>query len=311
MAFTSQLNPKRVVLVSCIDRGGTLLAPSGRLAGVGFAVCAMISAQLGAVMSVPLMVSEGSFRISALRLLCAAAISVLFIRPNLRSFSRQQWQAAVALGIAMSLMVMCYFTAVSMIPTGPATSILFLGPIGVAVCSIRGPWRIALPGLAAVGVVAISVNTEGWLFSPIGALFALGGAAGWAAYIVLMRRIGELFSAQDGLCLSLVVAAAIAVPASYLLEPTGEWLANFAAIAGLALLAPLIPFVLEMMALRRIEMGTFSVLMSLEPAVGMLLGFAILQQRISSQQLAGILAVIGASVGAVLVSSKASQRISV
>ena len=283
---------------------------SSRLAGVGFAVCAMISAQLGAVLSVPLMISEGSFEVSALRLLCAAAISVLFIRPKLRSYSRQQWKAAVALGIAMSLMVMCYFTAVSMIPTGPATAILFLGPIGVAVCSIRGAWRVALPGLAAIGVLAISVNGEGWLFSPVGALFALGGAVGWAAYIVLMRRIGQLFSAQDGLCLSLVVAAAIAVPASYLLEPTGEWLPHFAAIAGLALLAPLIPFVLEMMSLRRIEMGTFSILMSLEPAVGMLLGFAILQQRISSQQLAGILAVIGASVGAVLVRSKASQRIS-
>ena len=273
-------------------------------------MCAMISAQLGAVMSVPLMVSEGSFRISALRLLCAAAISVLLIRPKLGSYSRQQWKAAIALGIAMSLMVMCYFTAVSMIPTGPATAILFLGPIGVAVCSIRGGWRIALPGLAAIGVVAISVNGEGWLFSPVGALFALGGAAGWAAYIVLMRRIGELFSAQDGLCLSLVVAAAIAVPASYLLEPTGEWLSHFAAIAGLALLAPLIPFVLEMMALRRIEMGTFSILMSLEPAVGMLLGLAILQQQISLQQLAGILAVMSASVGAVLVSAKASQQIS-
>jgi inner membrane transporter RhtA len=286
------------------------LAPSSRLVGVGFAVCAMISAQLGAVMSVPLMVSEGSFRISALRLLCAAAISVLLIRPKLGSYSRQQWKAAIALGIAMSLMVMCYFTAVSMIPTGPATAILFLGPIGVAVCSIRGGWRIALPGLAAIGVVAISVNGEGWLFSPVGAFFALGGAAGWAAYIVLMRRIGELFSAQDGLCLSLVVAAAIAVPASYLLEPTGEWFSHFAAIAGLALLAPLIPFVLEMMALRRIEMGTFSILMSLEPAVGMLLGLAILQQQISLQQLAGILAVMSASVGAVLVSAKASQRIS-
>lgn len=270
----------------------------------------MISAQLGAVMSVPLMVSEGSFRISALRLFCAAAISVLWIKPKLRSYNPQQWKAAIALGIAMSLMVMCYFTAVSMIPTGPATAILFLGPIGVAVCSISGGWRIALPGLAAIGVVAISVNGEGWLFAPVGALFALGGAAGWAAYIVLMRRIGELFSAQDGLCISLIVAAAIAMPSSYLLEPTGEWLTNFAAIAGLALLAPLIPFVLEMAALRRIEMGTFSILMSLEPAVGMLLGFAILQQHISSQQLAGILAVMGASVGAVLVSSKVRGRVS-
>ena len=76
----------------------------------------MISAQLGAVLSVPLMVSEGSFRTSALRLACAATISLAWARPNLRSYTRQQGKGAVALGLAMSVMVMCYFAAVSMIP---------------------------------------------------------------------------------------------------------------------------------------------------------------------------------------------------
>ena len=83
------------------------MAPLGRLAGVGFAMCAMISAQLGAVISVPLMVSEGSFRISAVRLLCAAAISLALVRPNFLNFSRHQWKGAVALGLAMALMLMC------------------------------------------------------------------------------------------------------------------------------------------------------------------------------------------------------------
>lgn len=284
------------------------MTPSGRLAGVGFAVCAMISAQLGAVVSVPLMVSEGSFRTSALRLLCAAVFSLAYVRPNFRSYKRHEWKAAIALGIAMSLMVMCYFTAVSMIPAGAAIAIQFLGPVGVAVYSMRGWSRFALPGLAAVGVMAISLDGEGWLFSPIGGFFALGGAAGWAAYIVLMRHIGKLFSAQDGLCLSLLIAAIVAVPIGFLLEPTGEWLPHIPAIIGLALLAPFIPFVLEMMALRRIEMGTFSILMSLEPAFGMLFGLVVLQQYLSLQQISGVLAVMCASVGAVLLSSKASQH---
>jgi inner membrane transporter RhtA len=285
------------------------VAPLGRLAGVGFAMCAMISAQLGAVISVPLMVSEGSFRISAVRLLCAAAISLALVRPNFLNFSRHQWKGAVALGFAMALMLMCYFTAVSMIPNGAATAIMFLGPVGVAVYSMRGWSRVTLPGIAAIGVVALSLGSDGWLFSPIGALFALAAAAGWAAYIVLMRHIGRLFSAQDGLCLSLVVATTIAIPVSYLLEPTGDWLTHLPAIAGLALLAPLIPFALEMMALRRIEMGTFSILMSLEPAVGALLGFTILQQHLSLQQIAGVLAVMGASAGAVLMAPKESVQV--
>lgn len=274
-------------------------------------MCAIISAQLGAVISVPLMVSEGSFRISAIRLLCAAAIGLALVRPNFLTFSRHQWKAAVALGFAMALMLMCYFTAVSMIPNGAATAIMFLGPVGVAVYSMRGWPRVALPGIAAIGVVALSLGSDGWLFSPIGAFIALAAAAGWAAYIVLMRHIGRLFSAQDGLCLSLVVATMIAIPVSYLLESPGDWLGHLPAIAGLALLAPLIPFALEMMALRRIEMGTFSILMSLEPAVGAILGLAILQQHLSLQQIAGVLAVMGASAGAVLLSPKegASEKV--
>jgi inner membrane transporter RhtA len=269
----------------------------------------MISAQLGAVASVPLMVSEGSFRTSALRLLIAAVISLAFVRPNFRSYKRHEWKAAIALGIAMSLMVMCYFTAVSMIPAGAAIAIQFLGPVGVAVYSMRGWSRFALPGLAAIGVMAICLDGNGWLFLPIGAFFALGGAAGWAAYIVLMRHIGRLFSAQDGLCLSLMIAAILAMPAALLLEPAGEWLAHLPAVVGLALLAPLIPFILELMALRRIEMGTFSILMSLEPAFGMILGLAILQQHLSMQQISGVLAVMGASIGAVMLSSKPREQI--
>jgi inner membrane transporter RhtA len=123
-----------------------------------------------------------------------------------------------------------------------------------------------------------------------------------------MRHIGRLFSAQDGLCLSLLIASIVAVPVALVLE-AGEWLSHLPAIFGLALLAPFIPFVLEMMALRRIEIGIFSIMMSLEPAFGMLLGLAVLQQYLSLQQIAGVLAVMGASAGAVLLSPKAGQQI--
>src|SRR5262245_4250578 len=271
-------------------------------------MCSMVSAQLGAVLGVPLMVSEGSFRFSALRLVCAALVILAFVRPSFRRYDRDQWIAAIALGIAMASMTMCYFTAVTKIPAGAAIAIEFLGPVGVAVLSMKGWLRAAMPSLAALGVVGISFDAGGWLFDPVGMLFALGGAAGWAAYIVLMRRIGRLFSEQDGLCLSLTVAALLALPISFLLEPGGESLSLLPAIAGLALLSPLLPFVLEMMALRRMEVGTFSILMSLEPALGVLFGFAILQQHLTLQQIAGVAAVMIASAAAVLLSSKTAVQ---
>jgi inner membrane transporter RhtA len=280
-----------------------------RPAGVAFAVCAIICAQVGVVASVPLMTAEGSFRISALRVLCAALIVLAVVRPRLQVYDRRQWKAAAALGVAMSVMLMCYFAAVTRIPAGIAVAIQFLGPVGVAVYAMTGWSRAILPGLAALGIAAMSLGDGGWLLAPLGVAFALGGAVGWAAHIVLMRRIGILFSALDGLSLSLSIAAMITLPVSFLLEPGTMSLSYLPAIAGLALLLPLIPFFLEMLALRRLDLGTFSILMSLEPALGALLGYVVLSQSLSLQQMAGMLGVMSASVGAVALSSKAGRRI--
>jgi inner membrane transporter RhtA len=117
---------------------------------------------------------------------------------------------------------------------------------------------------------------------------------------MLMRHVGKLFSAQDGLCLSLIVAAALALPAAWLLAPPADWLVGLPVVAGLAVLSPLLPFALEMAALRRLEIGRFSIIMSLEPAIGALLGYLILQQALSLRQIAGMLLVITASAAAVL-----------
>jgi inner membrane transporter RhtA len=115
-----------------------------------------------------------------------------------------------------------------------------------------------------------------------------------------MRHVGRLFSAQEGLCLSLIAAAALALPAACFLEPPVEWLGQIPVVAGLAVLSPLLPFALEMAALRRMEMGAFSIVMSLEPAFGALFGFVILGQALSLRQIGGLLAVMAASSGAVL-----------
>ena len=275
-----------------------------RITGPGLAMGSMFSAQFGAALAVPLMVAQGSFGVSALRLACAAVLSLIFIRPNFRSFDLRQWRGAVALGLVMAAMTLCYFMAVTKIPVGPAITFDYLGPLSIAIMSLRGWPQVILPALATGGVLAMTYSNHGWLFAPAGILFALAGAVGWAGYIVLMRHVGQLFSDQDGLCLSFTIAAIVALPLTFIFEPSRHWLANLPAIAGLALLFPLIPFGLELVALRRMEMGTFSILMSLEPAIGALLGFCLLGQTLSLRQMSGVLAVMAASAGAVLMSPK-------
>jgi inner membrane transporter RhtA len=96
----------------------------------------------------------------------------------------------------MALMIMCYFTAVAKIPAGAAIAIEFLGPVGVAVLSMKGWLRVELPSLAALGVIGISFDDGGWLFDPAGMLFALGGAAGWAAYMCSCAVSGVFFPSR-------------------------------------------------------------------------------------------------------------------
>jgi inner membrane transporter RhtA len=275
-------------------------AASGPFTGPGLAMGSMVSSQLGIAFAVPLMVAHGSFGISALRLGFAALFCLAWVRPNVLRFDRRQWVGAFALGVAMAMMTMCFFTAARLIPMGPAITIDFLGPLGVAVLALRGWPRLVLPLAAAFGVLAVSYGSHGKLLDPAGILFALAAACGWAGYIVLMRHVGRLFSAQEGLCLSLIIAAALALPAACFLEPRAGWLGQLPAVAGLAVLSPLLPFALEMAALRRMEMGTFSIVMSLEPAIGALFGFLILGQALSLSQICGVLVVMAASAGAVL-----------
>lgn len=276
---------------------------SARLAGPTLAMGSMLSVQLGAALAVPVMEAHGSFGITAQRLGCAALAMTLLVRPKFTRFSGRQWLAALALGATMAFMTLSYFEAVTLIPIGPAVTIDFLGPLAIAVISLKGWARIVLPALAASGVAAISYGHGGWLFAPVGMVFALVAACGWAVYIVLTRYVGRLFPDNDGLALSFIVAALVALPFADVIAPSGLSWAWLPAAASLAALAPLIPFSFEMMALRRMEIGVFSILMSLEPAIGAVFGYLILRQVLSLQQIIGIVAVVMASVCAVYLTS--------
>lgn len=269
---------------------------------VGLTLGSIIASQLSAALAVPLLLSEGAIGGTAVRLGCAALLCALWARPDLWSFSAQQWRGAAALGLAVALMSVTFFLAVVRMPVGPAVTIDFLGPLSVAVAALRGIRRIALPLLAAGGIIAMTYGQGGLLFDPVGVLFAVASALGWAGYIVLTRHVGNLFSEQDGLCLALIVATLATLPAAFLLEPDIHATDRLLYLAALAVLWPFATFISEMIALRRLPLGLFSILMSLEPAFGTLAGYLVLDQTLSLRQLAGILTVIITSIVAILLS---------
>jgi len=265
--------------------------------GVLLCLASMSSIQFGSAFSATAISAYGPSTTPFSRLLRAAAALAVIVRPPVRSYSRAQWKSALALGATMAAMTLCFFAAIDRIPLGLAVAIEFLGPLAVATWSLGGGWRLVWPLAAFVGVVLLSHDGEGWIGDPAGVLFACGAGIGWGTYIVLMKKTGAMFRGLEGLSMSLLVAAAVAAPfglprAQEALNPEGLGM-----MLGLAVLVPLLPYALEMIALRRMPMSAFGILMSLEPALGALAGFLVLGQPMTPFQILGTGVVLAGSGG--------------
>lgn len=261
------------------------------------AVTAMFSVQLGSALSVPLISRVGPAGTAWLRLTAGALIFLVIVRPALRSVRRRDVPALVALGVTTGAMTCLFLAAIVRIPLGTAVAIEFLGPLSVA--AVRSGTRRALlwPAIALVGVLML---TEPWHGSVnlAGIGFAAGGAVGWAIYILLTQHIGDRFSGLSGLALTTPVAAVTAAVVG-IPEAAGHITGTILAAAlGLALLLPVLPFALEMTALRHMNHAAFGTLMALEPAIGVVLGLVVLHQHPSVVQTLGIVLVVVAGAAA-------------
>ncbi|WP_242108467.1 EamA family transporter [Luteimonas aquatica] len=264
------------------------------------AVASMTSVQLGAALAHPVMDAHGSFATTWARLVWAALLLGLIVRPNLRRYRREDLLAALALGTAIATMTLSFFVAITRVPLGLVVAIEFLGPLGVAALGFARSWRLVWLLLAFAGVLLLVRDRQGWSVDLAGFGFALLAGAGWGAYILLSKHIGKAFKGLDGLAVSFAAAALIATP--FGLSDTGLRFPTDLALStvGLAVLTPLLPYALEMMALRSLQPATFGILMSAEPGIGALAGYLLLHEPLSPQQIGGIALVICASAGAVI-----------
>jgi inner membrane transporter RhtA len=260
------------------------------------AVGAMLAVQLGVAAAVGLFDQVGPLGAAWLRLAWAGLIMLVVLRPRRSSFTRESFMASVALGVVTAGVTILFMQAVERLPLGTASALEFLGPLGVAVLRSHGRGRL-YAGLAAAGVLLL---TEPWHGGTdlVGVAFALGAAACWAAYILLTQRVGDAVAGVTGLAVSMPVAGLIATAvAGPTVAPLLTWEVVLAGL-GLALLLPVIPFTLELLALRRLSAGVFGTLMALEPAFAAVIGLVALGQVPGLLPLAGIACVVMAGIGA-------------
>jgi inner membrane transporter RhtA len=261
------------------------------------AVTAMFCVQLGSALSLPLISQVGPAGTAWLRLSAGALIFLALAHPPLRSIHRRDIPALLALGVTTGLMTCLFLAAIARIPLGTSVAIEFLGPLSVAALRSHNRRALLWPAVALVGVLLL---TEPWhgAVNIAGIGFAAGSAVGWASYILLTQHIGDRFTGLDGLSLTMPVAAATAAVVGVPQAAGHITPGVIAAALGLALLLPVLPFALEMTALRHMTPAAFGTLMALEPAIGVVLGLVVLHQHPSSWQVLGITLVVLAGAAA-------------
>src|SRR5277367_4356814 len=240
-------------------------ARSGTLMALGSMSCV----QLGLALSVHLFGEVGPLGAAWLRLAWAAVILLAAVRPKPWRFRRSALLATVALGIATGGVTMLFMVAIARLPLGTASALEFLGPLGVAVARCGGRRALLWPGFAAAGVLLLTHPWQGSL-NLVGIAAALGAAICWAAYILLTQAVGDEVAGLQGLAISIPVAALVSTP--FAAGDIGRAVTpHFLLVGvGLALMLPVIPFSLEMYALRRLTAAAFGTLMCLEPALAVL-----------------------------------------
>ena len=271
----------------------------GSLGPIGLVLSGGVSVQFGAALAVNLMPRAGAFGVVTLRLLAAAVVLLLVCRPRLRGHSRTDWGTVIAFGVTLGAMNGLFYQAVDRIPLGAAVTLEVLGPLALSVLASRRLVNAVWAALALAGVFLLGGGGFGDL-DPVGVAFALGAAAMWATYIVFSARTGRRFPQADGLALAMAVGALLMLPLG--IAESGTKLIDPVTIAlgsAVAVMSSVLPYTLELLALRRLPAPTFAIMMSLEPALAATAGFLILGQTLSLLQAAAIALVIGASIGAV------------
>jgi inner membrane transporter RhtA len=268
-----------------------------RLPAWTLAVVAMLTVQLGAALSTRLFDQVGPGGTAWLRLVAGGLIFLAIVRPNLRKYSLHELRVPIVLGVMTGLMTVSFQFALERLPLGTLVAIEFMGPLGVAVLRSHSRRSLVWPVLALAGVILL---TEPWTgrVDAIGVVFALVAAASWGAYILLTQKVGDRFQGLEGLAITIPVAA-IAASVVGLPQAWGNITPTVLLQAvGLAILLPVIPFALELLALRRLTAAAFGTLMALEPAFATAWGVLLLSQVPGALQLIGVALVVAAGIGA-------------
>ncbi|MCW2904559.1 MAG: protein of unknown function transrane [Streptosporangiaceae bacterium] len=260
----------------------------------------IVSVQVGAGLAKHLFDRVPPDAVVLMRLFTSAVVlgflSRRVLRTGLRDHSWRDLCVAGGFGLTLALMNFSIYQSMARIPLGIAVTVEFLGPLVVAIVASRRRLDLVWAALALGGVLMLARG--GGAVSAAGVAFALLAGVCWAGYILLSTATGKRFTGSSGLAMASIVGTAAMLPVG--ISSGGAALLSPELLligASVGLLSSVIPYSLELEALRRVPARVFGILMSLEPAVAALVGLVILGEVLSVREWAAIGCVIVACVG--------------
>lgn len=268
-----------------------------RLPPAGLVILAIVGFQLGAVIAKPAIEDVGPIHPAFRRTALVAVMLLAWKRPNV-PLGRSELKLIFVTGLTMMINSLLMYAAIEHIPVGIAVAIGFWGPMALALHGSRRPIDFLWVGLAIAGILLFTPLADA-SFNTTGVIYAFFAGAGFAATLVFASRLGHAIGSIPAAGMAMVAGGLMLAPFSF---GTGLHEHLDAGFLGrmlvVALLINMFGFAIEYTALTRIKPSLYAILISLEPAVGAVLGLMILSEKIGWLGAAGIGAVGVASIGA-------------
>lgn len=287
----------------------TPTAPARAFGATGLVVLGLVCQEVGAAVAVTVFPQAGPIGMVTMRLVFSAVLMLVVFRPSARRRSRADWLTVLAFGLVLAGMNALFYLALDRLPLGVTLTLEILGPLVLSVVLSRraSSWLWAALALAGVALLGLS---DGARFDPLGVVLALGAGAAWVAYILLSARTGQRFGRLDGLAFAMAVGGIVILPFGAL--TAGPALLHPEVLLlglAVAVLSSAVPYGLELLALRRLPASTFSILLSLAPALAAIAGWLILGQALTVTDAVAIALVVVASMGAVRAAARVAAVI--
>lgn len=263
--------------------------------GIALMAGSALSTQVGAALGATAFPVLGPAGVVAVRQWIAAATLLAVGRPRPRSFTWYQWRPILLLALVFATMNLSLYAAVDRIGLGLAVTLEFLGPLAVALGSSRRAVDVGCAVVAALGVVVLARPQPTTDYLGIG--LGLLAAVCWAGYILLNRSVGARVPGVEGPAAAAGLSGLLFVPVGIVvLAQNPPTLAALGCAAAAGILSSSVPFLADMVALRRVPARVFGMFMSVNPVVAATVGLVFLGEGLAVAEWLGIAAIVGANV---------------